>query len=55
MVSLPERSDKRDAFSLQARLSDLSFVIADGVVGSEVSKKALPYVRASLLQSIHVH
>ncbi|KAH0344143.1 glycosyltransferase family 34 protein, partial [Aureobasidium melanogenum] len=43
MVSLPERSDKRDAFSLQARLSNLSFEIVDGVVGSEVSVKALPY------------
>lgn len=45
MVSLPERSDKRDAFSLQARLSNITFTIVDGVDGSKVSAKALPYVR----------
>ncbi|THZ16366.1 hypothetical protein D6C91_06388 [Aureobasidium pullulans] len=43
VVSLPERSDKRDAFSLQARLSNLDFVMVDGVNGAEVSAKALPY------------
>src|SRR6186713_1088528 len=33
VVSLPERSDKRDAFGLQARLSNITHEIRDGVPG----------------------
>ena len=43
MVNLPERTDKKDAFTLQAGLTNISFSVMDGVLGSEVSPKALPY------------
>ncbi|KIW94621.1 uncharacterized protein Z519_04597 [Cladophialophora bantiana CBS 173.52] len=43
VISMPERSDKRDAFSLQARLSNISFEVRDGVAGADVSLKALPH------------
>ncbi|KAH0842396.1 hypothetical protein FOPE_07331 [Fonsecaea pedrosoi] len=43
VISMPERSDKRDAFSLQARLSNISFEVRDGVSGADVSVKALPH------------
>lgn len=43
-ISLPERSDRRDAFTLQARLSNISFEFRDGVIGSDISPKALPLV-----------
>ncbi|OAL23793.1 hypothetical protein AYO22_06112 [Fonsecaea multimorphosa] len=43
VISMPERSDKRDAFSLQARLSNISFEVRDGVAGADVSVKALPH------------
>ncbi|OAP54908.1 hypothetical protein AYL99_10608 [Fonsecaea erecta] len=43
VISMPERSDKRDAFSLQARLSNITFEVRDGVAGADVSAKALPH------------
>jgi len=42
-VSLPARSDKRDAFTIQASLSNLSFTIVDGVEGHAVPSQALPH------------
>ncbi|KAJ9606245.1 hypothetical protein H2200_009206 [Cladophialophora chaetospira] len=42
VVSMPDRTDKRDAFSLQARVSNITFEFRDGVAGEDVSKKALP-------------
>lgn len=44
-ISLPERSDRRDAFTLQARLSGMSFEFQNGVSGADVSSKVLPMVR----------
>ncbi|KAH0255112.1 glycosyltransferase family 34 protein, partial [Aureobasidium melanogenum] len=43
LVSLPERTDRRDSFAVQARLSNISFTVIDGIDGSTVSNKALPY------------
>ena len=45
VISMPDRSDKRDAFSLQARLSNITFEVRDGVAGADVPAKALPLVR----------
>ena len=39
---MPERGDKRDALSLAASLTNLTFDYIDGVVGSEIPTKALP-------------
>ena len=50
VVSMPERSDKRDAFSLQARLSNITFEVRDGVSGADVPPKALPLV--SIFQTL---
>lgn len=47
MISLPARTDKRDAFALQAAFSGITYTQMDGVDGHEVSEKALPYVRRS--------
>lgn len=44
LVSLPERTDRRDSFAVQARLSNMSFTVVDGVDGTTVPAKALPYV-----------
>ncbi|KIW14988.1 hypothetical protein PV08_07775 [Exophiala spinifera] len=43
VVSMPERSDKRDTISVQARLTGMSFDFVDGVAGAKVLEKALPY------------
>ena len=45
MISLPGRSDKRDAFAMQAAFSDMTYTQMDGVYGDEVPVKALPHVR----------
>ncbi|KAK5452078.1 hypothetical protein LTS15_007801 [Exophiala xenobiotica] len=42
-ISLPERTDKRDTMLLQAQLTNFTLEMVDGVVGSKVSPKALPY------------
>ncbi|KIW22001.1 uncharacterized protein PV07_12599 [Cladophialophora immunda] len=42
MISLPERTDKRDAFALQAAFSGISYTVVDGVHGDEVPSHALP-------------
>ena len=39
---MPERGDKRDAFSLAASLTDLSVEYIDGVSGEKIPTKALP-------------
>jgi len=44
MISLPSRSDKRDAFAMQAALSGIAYTQMDGVDGHQVPEKALPYV-----------
>lgn len=46
VVSLPDRTDKRDAFAVQAALSGILYTHVDGVDGSSVLSKALPYVRS---------
>ena len=43
MISLPERTDKRDAFAVQAAVSGISYQMVDGVDGTKVPSKALPY------------
>jgi hypothetical protein len=47
MISLPGRTDKQDAFAMQAAFSDISYTQMDGVYGHEVPAKALPHVRAA--------
>ena len=42
VINLAERSDKRDALSLAASLTNLSFNYIDGVRGQEVVNKSLP-------------
>ncbi|KAI9842556.1 MAG: hypothetical protein M1837_007069 [Sclerophora amabilis] len=42
VLSLKERLDKRDAFSLSASLTGFRFDFIDGVVGSEMPDKSLP-------------
>lgn len=44
LISLPQRTDRRDSFAVQARLSNMSFTVVDGVDGTKVPDKALPYV-----------
>ena len=43
MISLPLRGDKQDAFALQATLSGISYDLVDGVIGSTIPQKALPF------------
>lgn len=42
VVNLPERSDKRDAMSLAASLTNISIDFVDGVRGETIPAKALP-------------
>jgi hypothetical protein len=42
VVTLPQRTDRLDAFSVQAGLSDISFEVAHGVDGKKVLDKVLP-------------
>jgi hypothetical protein len=44
VISLPDRTDKQDAFAVQAALSGISYTHIEGVDGSTVPSKALPYV-----------
>lgn len=48
MISLPGRTDKQDAFAMQAAFSDMLWTQMDGIYGNEVPAKALPHVRAPL-------
>ncbi|KIW84386.1 hypothetical protein Z517_03636 [Fonsecaea pedrosoi CBS 271.37] len=43
MISLPGRTDKQDAFAMQAAFSEISYTQVDGVYGHEVPVKALPH------------
>ncbi|KAG9570833.1 glycosyltransferase family 34 protein, partial [Aureobasidium melanogenum] len=43
LISLPQRTDRRDSFAVQARLSNMSFTVVDGVDGTKVPDKALLY------------
>ncbi|KAI5195360.1 hypothetical protein E4T38_09096 [Aureobasidium subglaciale] len=43
LLSLPERSDKRDAVAVQASLSNFTLTVLYGVNGDTISEKALPY------------
>lgn len=40
---MPQRTDKRDAFSVSASVSGFDFDIIDGVDGAQISSQALPY------------
>ncbi|MCJ1394597.1 hypothetical protein MMC18_007477 [Xylographa bjoerkii] len=42
VLNMPERSDKRDALSLAASLTNLKFDYVDGVLGKNIPSKALP-------------
>ena len=44
-ISLEERTDKRDALTVQAALSKIDLNLVKGVDGAKVPFKALPYVR----------
>ena len=46
MVGLPERSDKKDATTLAASLTDIDLEWIDGVDGASIPEKALPYGEA---------
>jgi hypothetical protein len=39
---MPDRTDKRDAFSLAASLTGIRFEWRDGVDGSKTNEKAVP-------------
>lgn len=43
VISLPERSDKHDAWAVTASIFGLEYGIADGVDAESISPKALPY------------
>lgn len=43
LISMPSRTDKRDAFAVSASLSGFDFDIIDGVDGNQISSQALPY------------
>ncbi|KAJ9497739.1 hypothetical protein LTR99_007372 [Exophiala xenobiotica] len=43
VISLPERTDKRDAIGLQASVTDLSLTYETGVYGADVPAEARPY------------
>ncbi|KIW54398.1 hypothetical protein PV05_06758 [Exophiala xenobiotica] len=43
VVSLPERSDRRDAFRLQASVTDISYTFTNAVLGKNVPTKAQPW------------
>ncbi|RYP03756.1 hypothetical protein DL764_004931 [Monosporascus ibericus] len=43
IIGLPERSDKRDALSLMASMTGLRLTWIDGVRGSSIPDKALPF------------
>jgi GR25 family glycosyltransferase involved in LPS biosynthesis len=43
VISLPERTDKRDAIGLQASVTDLSLTYETGVYGADVLAEAKPY------------
>lgn len=51
ILSMPNRSDKRDALSLSAYLTGLDIEFIDGVNGSLVSERAYPLVGALPLQN----
>lgn len=42
---MPSRTDKRDAVSISAAMTDIRFDWVDGVDGTLVSPKAIPEVR----------
>ena len=44
VISLPDRSDRRDAFANQAAVSNISYQVVDGVDGEHVHEKARPPV-----------
>jgi hypothetical protein len=44
VISLPERSDKRDALSLMSALTGFKISWIDGVRGGDVVDQAVPFV-----------
>lgn len=46
VLSLKERTDKHDAFAVQAALTGIRYKIAEGVNGGTIPSKALPYTMA---------
>ena len=54
VVSMPARTDKRDAVSISAAMTDFRFDWVDGVDGTLVSPKAIPEVRHRARFSRHV-
>ncbi|KIW50872.1 hypothetical protein PV05_09653 [Exophiala xenobiotica] len=52
MISLPSRTDKRDAFAMQAALSGITYTQMDGVDGHDVPEKALPFTMEQSVNAI---
>ncbi|KAM3438609.1 hypothetical protein MY4824_003148 [Beauveria thailandica] len=48
VVSLPERTDRRDGLTLQAALSNLKVDFMDGVKGEHIAEKAIPVTEAGV-------
>jgi hypothetical protein len=53
VVSLPERSDKRDAISLQGRLTNISVEMRDGVLADTIPARAPPLVSSDVTGRAH--
>ena len=52
MLSLPSRGDRQDAFSVMTRLSNITYLPMDGIVGTDVPEKALPMGMTYKTQSL---
>lgn len=48
---MPERTDRRDALTLQADLSNLKIDFIDGVKGDTMAEKAIPVTEAGVTLS----
>ncbi len=52
IISLPDRSDKKDAISLAASFTGIQFDFLDGVNGELVPEKAIPPVSVAELYAL---
>jgi hypothetical protein len=43
LISMPQRTDKQDSFAVTSSVSGFDFNITDGVDGTQIPSKALPY------------
>ena len=54
MISLPERTDRRDSIILSAALSNIDIEIVDAVRGENVLEKAIPITDAGRLMKAEI-